>query len=673
MADSEIKLVLEREVTCPLCMELFKEPKKLPCDHVYCKECLKTMAERSLDATISCPECRRKIEIPNNDVGKFSTDFRLNRLIEAFQKVKVGEELGTLDLTHMCKVHSTQSLALYCETCGKQICRDCVLLTKSHTGHEYGFFKDAAERYRHVIINDFVQVGNQKQPISSALEKITAIEEDIVSHTKKCHDDIDHAFDDLFSVLRECREALKGDTKTYYNSIAKGFKRQRDELEEVRDELNELSTTVDEAVKGNDPGFLRELTPMLKRIDEMKKKLLSLPIEVSEPQMLAVDIIGKDALRHYLKSQCFLHKPVNPNMCTVEGGFLSNAQIDHAYDLIVTLADTLGNIMQSGENKVKVDLFNHQGKSTKGVQIKPLSLSCVKVTLTPETRGKHRLHVKVNGAHVKNSPFSVMVQMPLEFYSNPVAKIPELKLPVGLSYSHGKVIATELKCNRFIEIDSHLCVRDVHHMIGVNKLTRDFNRNTYVTTFGDNQLHKLNQRWESVATVGRYGKGDGEFDSPNGLRICKDDELYVCDSNNHRIQVFDLDLNFKRVFDGKKGNGKGIFESPSDVDFDASGHIYVVDCRNDCIVVFTHDEHFMFVVQNNLLNRFKLYRPMNLCIHNDRVFVTNFGGNNILVLNTAGVKVASFGNDNLHDPEGITVDENGFVYVISHKSLIFVY
>ena len=141
MAEGQVKQVLEEELTCALCLDLFKEPKKLPCDHVYCRDCLRSLALRSQNATISCPECHTLTQIPGSDVSNFPTAFRVNRLIEAFQRVHIREENKSHNVTEMCYVHPTQQLAIYCGTCKKQLCRDCVLMTQEHTNHEYGFIK----------------------------------------------------------------------------------------------------------------------------------------------------------------------------------------------------------------------------------------------------------------------------------------------------------------------------------------------------------------------------------------------------------------------------------------------------------------------------------------------------------------------------------------------------
>ena len=192
MAEGRVKQVLEKEVTCALCLDLFKEPKKLPCDHVYCRDCLRGLALRSLNATISCPECRTLTQVPGNDVNNFPTAFQTNRLIEAFQQVQIRVETDSPNVSEfeMCQIHPTQQLAIYCEPCKKQLCRDCVLTTKQHTSHKYGFFDEVAPKQREKVISMLSQIKVQKSSISSALGEITAAESSMADGAQECQDDV---------------------------------------------------------------------------------------------------------------------------------------------------------------------------------------------------------------------------------------------------------------------------------------------------------------------------------------------------------------------------------------------------------------------------------------------------------------------------------------------------
>ena len=95
MAASQVRSVLEREITCAMCLDIFKEPKKLPCDHVFCKGCLEMLARRNVTPAISCPECRRLAQLPNGVVKDLPTAFHVNRLIDAFQEVRDREQANS--------------------------------------------------------------------------------------------------------------------------------------------------------------------------------------------------------------------------------------------------------------------------------------------------------------------------------------------------------------------------------------------------------------------------------------------------------------------------------------------------------------------------------------------------------------------------------------------------
>jgi len=58
------------EAECPICAEPFVEARQLPCEHVYCLECLERWVSDELDqpAPLTCPTCREQFQLPENGV-----------------------------------------------------------------------------------------------------------------------------------------------------------------------------------------------------------------------------------------------------------------------------------------------------------------------------------------------------------------------------------------------------------------------------------------------------------------------------------------------------------------------------------------------------------------------------------------------------------------------------
>ena len=64
------------EYKCSVCLELFTDPKVLPCCHTFCLECLKKTATREKTrGQITCPKCRESHVIPEGGLSEFLTDF----------------------------------------------------------------------------------------------------------------------------------------------------------------------------------------------------------------------------------------------------------------------------------------------------------------------------------------------------------------------------------------------------------------------------------------------------------------------------------------------------------------------------------------------------------------------------------------------------------------------
>ena len=77
----------------------------------------------------------------------------------------------------------------------------------------------------------------------------------------------------------------------------------------------------------------------------------------------------------------------------------------------------------------------------------------------------------------------------------------------------------------------------------------DSDGNSYFTDgYINSRVGKANARGEWVASWGSLGTGPGQFDTPHGIAVSPQDEIFVADRGNRRIQVFDTDGNYLREF-----------------------------------------------------------------------------------------------------------------------------
>jgi len=77
----------------------------------------------------------------------------------------------------------------------------------------------------------------------------------------------------------------------------------------------------------------------------------------------------------------------------------------------------------------------------------------------------------------------------------------------------------------------------------------DSQGNTYITDgYVNSRVAKIDKNGDWVKSWGTKGKEPGQFNIPHAIAIDLQDNIYVGDRTNRRIQVFDTDGNFKRMF-----------------------------------------------------------------------------------------------------------------------------
>ena len=118
------------------------------------------------------------------------------------------------------------------------------------------------------------------------------------------------------------------------------------------------------------------------------------------------------------------------------------------------------------------------------------------------------------------------------------------------------------------------------------------NRLLYVSDINQDQILVFDaDSFKLKRKIGTGGKNHelttpGDFAKPSGVAVDKEGNLYVADTLNDRIEIFDADGTFIRTW-GKNGDGPGYFARPKGVAIDSDGHVWVADGMQDRVQVFT--------------------------------------------------------------------------------------
>jgi DNA-binding beta-propeller fold protein YncE len=128
-----------------------------------------------------------------------------------------------------------------------------------------------------------------------------------------------------------------------------------------------------------------------------------------------------------------------------------------------------------------------------------------------------------------------------------------------------------------------------------------------------------------IGTGGKnhYLTTPGDFGAPQGVALDKDGNVYVTDTLNNRVEIFDADGNFISLF-GKNGDGPGYFARPKGIAVDGDGHIWVADEMQDRLQVFNRDGQLLTYIgsgHGNLPGQFKALVGVAIDKQN-RVFTT---------------------------------------------------
>jgi DNA-binding beta-propeller fold protein YncE len=193
----------------------------------------------------------------------------------------------------------------------------------------------------------------------------------------------------------------------------------------------------------------------------------------------------------------------------------------------------------------------------------------------------------------------------------------------------------------------------------------DRDDNVWITDVGDHLVHKLDRDGKLLLTLGKKGvPGDGpnRFNKPTDVAVTPSGAFYVSDGyGNSRVVKFSKDGQFLAEW-GRKGRGEGEFNLPHAVCLDARDRLLVGDRENDRVQLFNLEGKF--VAQWN-----EGGAPFGLFPSRDgNVFVADGRAHHVTVLDREGKRIERFGAPGSAPgqfalPHAVCVDSHGDVYV----------
>ncbi|WP_339833380.1 S-layer homology domain-containing protein [Paenibacillus sp. FSL R7-0272] len=221
----------------------------------------------------------------------------------------------------------------------------------------------------------------------------------------------------------------------------------------------------------------------------------------------------------------------------------------------------------------------------------------------------------------------------------------------------------------------------------------DSSGNVYVADSGNHRIQKLTlstntwSEWKKVG--GGNGLGLGEFYNPRGVAVDSSGNVYVADSSNHRIQKLTLSTNtwsvWKKPSTGAvAGNGLGEFNFPNGVAVDSSGNVYVGDSNNHRIQKLNKSTNTWseWVKSGGGagagLGEFNTPRAVAVD-GSGNIYVADTGNHRIQKLNAGSGTWSEWvksgggsgnGSGEFINPNGVAVDNSGNVYVADDSNRI---
>ena len=719
---------LEQQLTCPVCLDIYTNPKSLPCLHSFCQHCLEGLPvnPEGNKYYIKCPTCRTSTELPEpTGPAAFPVAFHINNFKEVYSLMKkvtetqqvtcdvctvanangyckdcnqflcqncydthkkfgafTNHQLTSLDevvsasqsihgkqeKTMNCSKHDDQ-LRIFCETCQEVICRDCTI--GDHKIHDCTPIKDSYDKHRQGLETGLNPVKKLMDNIVNVLTALTKRENEVKEQGDMVKQEIHVMVEKMIGKLRQSERQLTREVETATDSKLQVLSGQKKSAEMSLSRLKDCKEFVEQSLKtGSQQQVLMSKKQMMERMSHVTKEI---NVEEYNPiEKADIQLIKNNKMELSIGNIVYTTALQQYKVMKIDHRQITCEKERVSFPLSLELPNSsLLTVPLSSLCCSVVSIDNTHINTTVTTTEHP---GVYRIHCSPVMNGPHQVNVQVNNVQLESTSLVIPFNPYLAKHTS-IRTTDGLK-PFGVAVSDdGHAIVTEWNVNCITVLDregkkvkSFTSSRNIKFSSprGV-AITPD----NFILVTDEHKIQKLTMNGKLIASVGQQGSKPLEFNEPRGITISPTSgHIYVVDCNNHRIQVLNPDLTFSYSF-GSKGSAEVQFCSPWFIAIDNQGLVYVSDCWNHRIQVFTSEGKYIFQFGTYGSGPGQLLYPTGLVINNNLLYVAERNNHRVSIFTTDGQFVSSFGGygnkkDQFTNPLGITLDNEGYLYICDY-------
>ncbi|XP_069490937.1 E3 ubiquitin-protein ligase TRIM39-like [Ambystoma mexicanum] len=251
-AATDPMLGLQDEASCPICLELFRDPVSVECGHSFCRACI-NQSWRGLQCNFPCPHCRR--------VSRWKK-LRPNRQLA--NMAELAEQLARREAGRCPKHH--EPLRLYCEDDRQALCLVC-RESWSHRAHTVVPVEESTDEYKCNLVGRLAPLRNEVREI----QKLKLNEE---KKTEELKNKVGAERQKMTSQFAGMRQVMDFQERVFLNR------------------LEEVEKTIEMAAKAT-----------IKHIDDKLASLNQLIMEIEKSGIRQAAVLLKNVVDHFTREK----------------------------------------------------------------------------------------------------------------------------------------------------------------------------------------------------------------------------------------------------------------------------------------------------------------------------------------------------------------------------------